>query len=103
MARYKNHAPSHKIRIDGSPLPPELVSAISNVTWTTGMEGADRVELTLANVSLRLLDHPLLTPNREFRLSVGYAPDPLDEVFVGEITGIESAFPSGGVPTLHVT
>jgi hypothetical protein len=80
-----------------------LASAISNVTWTNGMEGADRVEFTLANVSLRLLDHPLLTPDREFRLSVGYAPDPLDEVFVGEITGIESTFPSGGIPTLHVT
>jgi hypothetical protein len=103
MARYKHYAPSYKIRLDGTPLPPELHSAISSVSWTTGMEGADRVELTLANISLRLLDHPLLTPDREFRLSVGYAPDPLEEVFVGEITGIESAFPSGGAPTLHVT
>ncbi len=103
MARYQRYAPSYKIRIDGTPLPPEISSAISNVSWTNGMEGADRVELSLANVSLRLLDHPLLAPNREFRLSVGYAPDPLDEVFVGEITGIESSFPSGGIPTLHVS
>ena len=103
MARYPLYAPSYKIRIDGTALPPEISSAISNVTWTTGMEGADRVELSLANLSLRLLDHPLLRPDREFRLSVGYAPDPLEEVFVGEITGIESAFPSGGIPTLHLT
>jgi hypothetical protein len=103
MARYKHYAPAYKIRLDGIALPPELHSAITGVTWTTGMEGADRVEVTLANISLRLLDHPLLTPKREFRLSVGYAPDPLEEVFVGEITGIESTFPSGGAPTLHIT
>jgi hypothetical protein len=103
MARYKRYAPSYKIRLDGTPLPPEISSAISSVSWTTGMQGADRVELSLANISLRLLDNPLLATGSEFRLSVGYAPDPLEEVFVGEITGIESSFPSSGVPTLHVT
>ncbi len=103
MARYTHYAPSYKIRVDGTPLPPEIVSAISSVTWDTGMKGADRVELALANVSLRLLDHPLLTPDREFRLSVGYSPDPLEEVFVGEITGVEPTFPGGGVPSLRIT
>jgi len=103
MARYSLYAPSYKIRIDGTPLPPEINSAISSVTWDTGMRGADRVELAMGNVSLRLLDHPLLAVDREFRLSVGYAPDPLTEVFVGEITGVEPAFPSGGVPSLRIT
>ncbi len=48
------------------------------------------------------MNHPLLAPDREFRLSIGYAPDPLEEVFVGEITGIEPTFPSSGMPTLRV-
>src|ERR1700761_3172073 len=103
MARYSRYAPSYKIRIDGTPLPPEINSSITSVTWDTGMQGADRVELALANLSLRLLDHPLLATDREFRLSVGYAPDPLEEVFVGEITGVEPIFPGGGVPSLRIT
>lgn len=102
MAHYAHYAPSFSIRLDGNPLPPEIMSAISSVTWTDGLEGADRVEVSMANPSLRLLNHPLLRPDREFRLSVGYAPDPLEEVFVGEITGIEPTFPSSGMPTLRV-
>lgn len=103
MAQYAHYAPSYSIRVGGNPLPPEIRSAISSVTWQNGMEGADRVEVGLANPSLRLLDHPALTPDAEFRLSVGYAPDPLEEVFVGEITGVEPTFPGGGMPTLRIT
>ena len=39
---------------------------------------------------------------RGFELELGYAPDPLETVFVGEITGVEASFPSGGMPTLTV-
>lgn len=35
-------------------------------------------------------------------LAIGYAPDPLNEVFEGEITGVDAKFPNGGVPTLTV-
>jgi hypothetical protein len=38
-----------------------------------------------------------------FKLSIGYAPDPLEQVFVGEITGVEPAFPSSGMPTIKIT
>jgi hypothetical protein len=37
-----------------------------------------------------------------FSLSIGYAPDPLEEVFVGEITGVNATFPNGGMPTITV-
>jgi len=67
------------------------------------MEGADSVEVTFANPDLQWLDHPLLAVDNGFRLSIGYAPDPLEEVFVGEITGVEPAFPNGGIPTIRVT
>ena len=31
---------------------------------------------------------------------IGYAPDPLEQVFVGEITGVEASFPASGMPTV---
>lgn len=102
MARYRKYAPEYAIRIDGENLPVEIRSAISSLSYQDGIEGADRVELSMANPSLRLLDHPLLSVDREFRLSLGYAPDPLEEVFVGEITGVEPSFPAGGMPTLRI-
>jgi uncharacterized protein len=38
--------------------------------------------------------------DNRLNLSIGYAPDPLDEVFEGEITGLDAKFPNGGMPTL---
>jgi hypothetical protein len=67
------------------------------------MEGADRVEVSIANPSLQWLDHPMLQVDNAFRLSIGYAPGPLEEVFVGEITGIEPSFPGSGIPTIRLT
>src|SRR5947209_3789123 len=73
-----------------------------SVSLQTGLEGVDRLELTLANNHLRWLDHPLLKLETEVRVSLGYAPDPLAQVFVGEIVGHNAAFPSSGTPTLTV-
>jgi hypothetical protein len=103
MALYPTYAPEFLIKLNGQPLPTALKAAISAVSYEDGMEGADRVEVTVANPSLRWLDHPLLTVDTTFSLSIGYAPDPLEEVFVGEITGVEPTFPSGGMPTIRVT
>ncbi len=103
MARFPRYAPEFSLRINGDPLPPALRAAVSSVSYTDGIEGADRVEVTFANPGLRWLDHPLLAVDNGFRLSLGYAPDPLEEVFVGEITGVEPTFPSGGMPTIRVT
>lgn len=103
MAQYATYAPEFKIRLGGQLPPPALQAAISAVTYEDGMKGADRVEVTFANPSLRWLDHPLLSAETPFSLSMGYAPDPLEEVFVGEITGVEPSFPAGGMPTIRVT
>ncbi|BDU01036.1 MULTISPECIES: phage late control D family protein [Nocardia] len=102
MARYPSYAPEFAIEIDGEAIPPALRGSISRISHTDGIEGADRVEITLANEGLRWLDHPLLQVDQPFALSLGYAPDPLERVFVGEITGISAAFPGGGMPTLTV-
>jgi hypothetical protein len=103
MAQYATYAPQFSIRLNGQALPTGLKGSISGITYEDGMQGADRVEVTIANPSLRWLDHPLLTVDTAFSLSIGYAPDPLEEVFVGEITGVEPTFPSGGMPVIRIT
>ena len=95
-------APEFRVLIDGDPLPPGLRGSVIRVNHQEGIEGSDRVELTLANPDLRWSDHPLLQLDRKFELSLGYAPAPLQEMFVGEITGITPSFPSGGIPTVTV-
>jgi hypothetical protein len=103
MPKYATYAPEFAIRLNGQQLPMGLKGSISSVTYEDGMKGADRVEVTFANPSLQWLDHPLLSVDTPFSLSIGYAPDPLEEVFVGEITGVEPTFPSGGMPTIRVS
>jgi phage protein D len=102
MARYPTYAPEYSVEIDGEPIPPALRGSISRLSYTDGIQGADRVELSIANDGLRWLDHPLLQVDNGFTLSLGYAPDPLERVFVGEVTGVNASFPNGGMPTLTV-
>src|SRR4029079_12040903 len=45
---------------------------------------------------------PLLQVDNGFKLSIGYAPNTPEEVFVGEITGIGPSVPNSGVPTIKV-
>jgi hypothetical protein len=96
-------APEFALRIDGDAIPAALRASIVSVSYTDGIEGADRVEVSIANPSLQWLDHPLLQVNNGFSLSIGYAPGRLEEVFVGEITGIEPSFPSSGMPMIRLT
>lgn len=102
MATYPTYAPEFSIKINGDRIPAALRGCITQITYQDGIEGADRVEVTVANENLRWLDHPLLHTDNGFSLSIGYAPDPLEEVFVGEITGVNASFPNGGMPTLTV-
>jgi len=103
MARYPQFGPMFTIQINGGNLPAALRGAITSVAWMAGIEGSDSVEVTFANQNLQWLDHPLLAVDNGFTLSIGYAPDPLEKVFVGEITGVEPSFPNGGMPTMHIT
>jgi hypothetical protein len=96
------YAPEFRVDIEGEPVPAALRASISGVSYQNSLEGADRVELTLVNENLRWLDHALLALDSDLRLSIGYAPDPLEQVFVGEIVGRTASFPSSGVPSLTV-
>ena len=99
---YDQYVPEYRVTIGGSPLPPALRASIIRVQHTEGIVGSDRVELTIANPDLRWLGHPMLRVDNGFALSLGYAPAPLTEVFVGEITGVSPTFPAGGMPTVQV-
>jgi hypothetical protein len=96
------YAPEFRVDIEGEPVPAALRASISGVSYQNSLEGSDRVELTLVNENLRWLDHALLALDNDLTLSIGYAPDPLEQVFVGEIVGRTASFPSSGVPSLTV-
>ncbi len=96
-------APEFRLQINGAPVPAALRASISSVSLQTGLEGADRLEITLVNENLHWLDHPLLRIDNQIVLSLGYAPDPLVQMFVGAIVAQGASFPSGGAPTLTVT
>jgi phage protein D len=102
MSPGQVRTPDFRIDIDGDPIPAALRGLVTGINYQNGMEGADRVELTLANPNLRWLDHPLLQTDNGFELWLGYASKDLERVFVGEITGINATFPSGSMPTLTV-
>jgi phage protein D len=102
MAAHPAYAPNFTLRLDGRPLPTAMRASVTSVRYQDGLQGADRVELTLANDRLQWLDHPLLQADTGLELGIGYAPDPLETVFVGEITGVEPSFPSSGIPTVRI-
>jgi phage protein D len=103
MAKLVTYAPEYLVKINGDPLPAAIRGSIVRLSHQDGIEGADRVEMTVANPSLRFLDHPLLAVDNSFQLAIGYAPGPLEIVFTGTITGVETTFPSSGMPVLRVT
>jgi hypothetical protein len=126
MARYPGYAPDFQVRINGEDLPAAVRATVSGVRFEDGQNAADRVEISLANPDLRWLQRHIkglgfrpptgvnvgpvrmadAAPDGTFdidnqlRLSIGYAPDPLEEVFKGDVTGVQVSFPNGGMPTL---
>ena len=99
---HAKFAPDYRIEIGGAPIPVAMRASVIRINYQDGIEGADRVEVTLANSGLQWLDHPLLQVDLSFTLSIGYAPGPLEEVFVGEITGVSVSFPNSGMATVTV-
>jgi len=99
---HSKHSPDYVIEINGEPLSAEMRGCVTSINYQNGLEGADRVELGIANPYLRWLDDPLLKIDNKFELSLGYSQTPLEKVFVGEITGVNASFPNGGMPMLTV-
>ena len=121
-------APEFGLTINGQQLPAALRASVTSVRYQDGTQAADRVEIGIANVDLRWLQqhikglgfqpfptgvsvgplHASVSPEGLFdidntlRLSLGYAPGPLEEVFKGDITGVQASFPSGGMPAMTI-
>ncbi len=127
MARYPRYAPAFKLRINDTDLPAALRSSVTSVRYQDGVNAADRVEVGFANANLRWLQNHIrglgfrpfptgitLGPvgrldavpagtfdlDNKLSLAMGYAPDPLEEMFLGEVTGVQVSFPNGGMPTM---
>ena len=97
------YAPDFEVVLDGRPIPAELRAAVTGIRFDEALEGADRVEVQLADPGLALIDHPLLELRLPLRLALGYRPGTLTEVFTGTVTGVEPALPAGGVPTITLS
>lgn len=97
------YVPELSLRIAGQPAPAELRGSLTGVRLETSFGAADRVELALANQELRWLDSKLLALDTEVVLGLGYAPDPLEQLFVGEVVGRAATFPGGAMPMLTVS
>jgi hypothetical protein len=126
MAAHPRYAPNFKIQINDQEIPAALRASVTSVSYEDGMQAADRVEIGLANINLRWLRNHIRGlgfqpfPTRvnlpggnsigapagtfdldnKLSLAIGYAPDPLEEMFLGELTGVDVSFPNGGVPTM---
>jgi len=96
-------APEFDLLLDGQPIPAELRASILSVRCQTGYEGLDEVELSIANEKLRWLDSPLFALDMPLTLKLGYAPDPLVQVFDGDVVAHGATFPAGGMPTMTLT
>ncbi|WP_020476532.1 phage late control D family protein [Zavarzinella formosa] len=97
------YIPDFRVLIHNGLAPDHLRRVITSVSLTTGLEGADRVEMTVANQARIWVDDPLLSISNPFELQMGYLPDRIVPMFSGEITGVAASFPSNGVPQVTVT
>lgn len=129
MARFDGYAPDFRVRINGEELPAAVRSTVSSVSFEDGWNVTDRVVVNFTNPDLRWVQahigglgfpafssqvqigglsvavaapEGLFNVENRLELAVGYAPDPLAEVFVGNVTGVDLTFPNGGVPTLSL-
>ncbi len=96
-------APEFALFIGGQPVPADLRASIQSVRCHTGYDGLDELEITIANEKLRWLDHDLFALDTGISLKLGYAPDPLVQVFDGEVVAHGASFPSDGMPTMTLT
>lgn len=95
-------APDYRLHLDGRPISSDLRGAITNVSFTSALEGSDRVEIGVANQYLRWTDDPALEPGVQLTLSLGYNPHDFEQVFVGEVVSVQASFPADGIPTLTI-
>jgi uncharacterized protein len=127
MAAYPTYVPDFKLSINDSDMPAALKATVTSVRYQDGLNAADRVEVGFANPNLQWLQQhirglgfsPLPTGvtlgpigrvdvtaggsfdiDNKVQLQMGYAPFPLEDMFLGSVTGVDVSFPNGGMPTM---
>jgi phage protein D len=93
-----HYAPEIRLSIGGQSAPAAFRGSLTSVRCTTGLDGADRLEIGLANEGLRWLDSPLFALDTEVELAIGYAPDEPTRIFNGIVVGSEATFPAESMP-----
>ena len=103
MARFAQYAPDFTVRVDGEPLPTAMRASITSVRYQDGLEGADRVELTLANAGPAVA-RPSAAAARQRVRAASSATRPTRSSGSSSARSPAStpSFPSGGMPTLTV-
>jgi hypothetical protein len=127
-AAPSRYAPEFSLKIRDQELPAALRASVMSVKFEHGLDAAARVEVQLANTNLQWIRQhirglgfspfpsgippaPVIGPlppspegtfdiDNKVTLALGYAPEPLTDVFIGEITGLEANFPNGDMPSL---
>jgi hypothetical protein len=129
MSPSVQFVPDYSLAINGNKIPDALKSSVTGITFDSGVNAADRIEVAIANPGLEWLQShinglgflpfptnvrigPVQTPNfngtglfdmgNKVELSLGYADQVLSSVFEGEITGIEVNLPASGMPTMTI-
>ncbi len=95
-------APDFRLELGGDPIPAGLRAAISQVSLTSALDGADRVEITIANQYLQWTDLRQLRVGSSVKLWLGYNPGDFTQMFVGDVVSAEATFPADGCPMLTV-
>ncbi len=88
------YSPRFEIRVAGKDILGENAEVVS-LTVNEIIDGASRVSFTVLNEGLRSLTSPLFTLGSEVEVVVGYK-NPLETIFVGDITELKPTFPADG-------
>jgi hypothetical protein len=129
MSPSAQFVPDYAMSVNGNTIPDALKSSVTGITFDTGVNAADRIEVSVANPGLEWLQShinglgflpfptnvrigPVQTPNfngtglfdmgNKVELSLGYADQMLSNVFEGEVTGIEVNLRAGGMPSMTI-
>ena len=94
-------APIVLLEIDGTRLSLDLTGDLVSFSYEDHEKEMDLLEVTLADPTLALVDHPLLQEGKEIRVRFGYA-DNLSPTKVAVIKEIGYDFPESGVPTITI-
>jgi uncharacterized protein len=95
------YAPRYRLLVGGKDLVGEGAEIVS-LSIDEALDAASRVSFSVLNHDLRWLRSALLAPGAEVELALGYA-EPLETLFVGEISELRPTFPSDGAAQLEVS